>query len=83
MWYNLAMDQMVLPTNIVKKVGRLSKELEAVKKEIKRAVKIPKSQAWFWSKAWQRKEKVADRAIKEGRVKTFSSVEELVKDLRT
>lgn len=31
------MDQIVVPTNILKKVERLSKELEAVKKEIKRA----------------------------------------------
>ena len=34
------MDQIVIPTNIVKKVERLSKELEAIKKEIKKAVKV-------------------------------------------
>lgn len=75
------MDQIILPTNIVKRVDKLSKELSAVKEEIKKAIKIPKSQAWFWSKAWQRKEKEADKAIKEGRVNTFSSAKDLVDSL--
>ncbi|MBI2327023.1 hypothetical protein HYU92_01785 [Candidatus Curtissbacteria bacterium] len=75
------MDQVILPTNIVKKVERLSKELEAVKKEIKKAIKIPKSQAWFWSGAWQKKEREADKAIKEGRVHSFSSAKDLVDNL--
>lgn len=77
------MEQIVIPINIVKKVERLTKELAAVKKEIKRAVKVPKSQAWFWSKAWQAKERVADRDLKQGKTKTFSSVEELIKDLHS
>lgn len=77
------MDQMVLPTNIVKKVEKLSRELEAVKKEIKRAVKIPKSQAWFWSQEWQKKEKAANTDIKQGRTRTFSSVSELLGDLHS
>ena len=75
------MDQIVLPTNIIRKVNKLSRELEVVKKEIKKAVKISKDQAWFWSKNWQAKEKVADKAIKEGKTKTFSSMERLVNDL--
>lgn len=75
------MDQMVIPTNIVKKVERLTKELEAVKKEIKNAVKVSKSQAWFWSKSWQAKEKAADKAIKEGRIHRYSSVEDLIDGL--
>lgn len=79
--YNSVMDQIILPTNIVKKVERLSKELKAVKKEVAKAIKVPKSQAWFWSKAWQIKEKTADRALKEGKLKTFSSVKELLNDL--
>jgi len=77
------MEQIVIPTNIVKKVERLSKELSAVKREIKRAVRIPKSQVWFWSKRWQAKEKAADRTIKEGKVKTFSSAQELLRDLHS
>lgn len=75
------MDQIVIPTNIVKKVERLSRELESVKKEIRKAVKIPKTQAWFWSKGWQAKEKAADKALKEGRTHSYSSVEDLIEGL--
>jgi len=75
------MDQIILSTNIAKKVEKLSRELEVVKKEIKKAIKIPKSQAWFWSKSWQKKEKEADEAIKEGRVSIFSSAKDLVDNL--
>lgn len=77
------MDQIILPAEIVRKVERLSKELAVVRREIKMAVKVPKSQTWFWSKRWQAKEKAADRAIKEAKVKTFSSAEELLKDLHS
>ena len=72
-----------MPTNIVQKIKKLSRELERVKKEIKMAVKVPKSQAWFWSKPWQRKERAADQAIKSGRVRTFSSAKELIRDLHS
>lgn len=75
------MNQVILPTDVVKKVERLSKELAAVKKEIQRAIKISKSQGWFWAKSWQRREKAADKAIKEGKVRTFGSAEGLIKDL--
>ena len=75
------MDQIVIPTDIVKKVEKLSKELEIVKKEIKKAVKISKDQAWFWTKSWQAKERAADKAIKEGRVHTYSSVDDLIENL--
>ena len=77
------MDQVILPTEVIKRVEKLSRELEAVKKEIKKAVKIPKSQAWFWSQAWQKKEKAADRDIKQGKTRTFSSVGELLDDLHS
>lgn len=76
------MNQAILSTELVKKVEKLSKELAAVKREVKNAVRISKSQAWFWSKAWQKKEKEADKDIREGKVKSFSSVESLLKDLR-
>ena len=42
---------------------------------------VDKSQAYFWTNKWQEGEKEADEDIKAGRVKTFDSVEELVKDL--
>ena len=42
---------------------------------------VDKSQAYFSTKKWQEAEREADGDIKAGRVKTFDSVEELVKDL--
>jgi len=42
---------------------------------------VDKSQAYFWTKRWQKAEKEAAEDIKAGRVKTFESVDELIKDL--
>jgi len=42
---------------------------------------IDKSQAYFWTKRWQEGEREADEDIKAGRVKTFDSVDKLIKDL--
>jgi len=42
---------------------------------------VDKSQAYFWTKKWQEGERAADEDIKSGRVKTFDSVDELIKDL--
>ena len=52
-----------------------------------RAILVPKklvdkSQAYFWTAAWQRAEQEAEEDIKAGRVTTFDSVEELLEDLR-
>lgn len=41
-------------------------------------VKIPKSQAYFWTKEWQAAERRADDDIKRGRVKTFKSMKDLI-----
>ncbi len=40
-----------------------------------------KSQAYFWTKEWQAAEKKASEDIKAGRVKSFATVEELIKYL--
>jgi len=42
---------------------------------------VDKSQAYFWTRRWQEGEREADEDIKAGRVKTFDSVDELIKDL--
>jgi len=42
---------------------------------------VDKSQAYFWTKKWQEGERAAAEDIKAGRVKTFESVDELIKDL--
>ena len=42
---------------------------------------VDKSQAYFWTRKWQEGERAADEDIKAGRVKTFDSVDKLIKDL--
>jgi hypothetical protein len=42
---------------------------------------VDKSQAYFWTKRWQKGEREADEDMKAGRVKSFDSVGELIKDL--
>jgi hypothetical protein len=42
---------------------------------------VDKSQAYLWMRRWQEGEREADEDIKAGRVKTFDSVDELIKDL--
>ena len=42
---------------------------------------VDKGQAYFWTKEWQQGEREAGEDIKAGRVKTFDSVDELIKDL--
>jgi antitoxin PrlF len=42
---------------------------------------VDKSQAYFWTKRWQKGEKETAEDIKAGRVKTFESADELIKDL--
>jgi bifunctional DNA-binding transcriptional regulator/antitoxin component of YhaV-PrlF toxin-antitoxin module len=61
-------------------------DIVEIEVEEERAVLMPKklvdkSQAYFWTKRWQKGEKEAAEDIKAGRVKTFESVDELIKDL--
>ena len=42
---------------------------------------VDKSQAYFWTRRWQEGEREADEDIKAGRVKTFDSIDELIRDL--
>jgi len=42
---------------------------------------IPDDQAWYWTERWQKWEQQADDDIATGRVKKFSSVEDLLADL--
>jgi len=54
--------------------------------EIKVACKvnlIDPDQAWWWTEEWQKKEREAEKDIKEGKVKEFSKVEDLIKDLHS
>ena len=40
-------------------------------------------QAWFWTKEWQKKEKEVDEYIKKGKVKTFNTMNDLIKELKS
>ena len=39
------------------------------------------TQSWFWSKNWQKKEKQADKELKEKKYKKFKNAKDLIKDL--
>jgi len=78
--------QITLPASVRKQLGIEEGDLVEIEVEDERAVLMPKklvdkNQAYFWTKKWQEGEREADEDIKAGRVKTFDSVDELIKDL--
>jgi len=78
--------QITLPASVRERLGIEEGDLVEIDVEDERAVLIPKklvdkSQAYFWTKKWQEGERAADEDIKTGHVKTFDSVDELIKDL--
>lgn len=78
--------QITLPASVRKRLGIEEGDLVEIEVEDERAVLMPKklvdkNQAYFWTKRWQEGEREADEDIKEGRVKSFASVDELIKDL--
>ncbi|GAI20097.1 unnamed protein product [marine sediment metagenome] len=78
--------QITLPASVRKELGVEEGDLLEIEIIDEKAVLIPKklvdkSQAYFWTKEWQEAEKEASEDIKAGRVKTFDSAEELIKDL--
>lgn len=44
---------------------------------------VPKGQAWYWTKQWQRWEREADDEIAAGKMKGFDTVEKLIADLNS
>ncbi len=44
--------------------------------------RIDVDQLWFWTEAWQEKERRAEQAIKKGQVKRFEHVEDLLRELK-
>jgi AbrB family looped-hinge helix DNA binding protein len=78
--------QITLPASVRRQLGIEEGDLVEIEVEDERAVLTPKklvdkSQAYFWTRKWQEGEREADEDIKAGRVKTFDSVDELIKDL--
>jgi len=78
--------QITLPASVRKRLGIEEGDLVEIEVEDEKAVLIPKklvdkSQAYFWTKKWQAGERETDEDIEVGRVKSFDSVDELIKDL--
>jgi AbrB family looped-hinge helix DNA binding protein len=78
--------QITLPASVRERLGIEEGDLVEIDVEDERAVLIPKklvdkNQAYFWTRKWQEGERTADEDIKAGRVKTFGSVDELIKEL--
>jgi len=78
--------QITLPASVRRELGIAEGDLIEISVEDEKVVLMPKklidkNQAYFWTKKWQESEKEADEDIRIGRMKTFSSVEELLKEL--
>lgn len=64
--------------------GDLLKAKGLTREEVRVAAKaglIDPDQSYWWTEEWQGGERAAERDVRAGRVKTFSSVEELVSNL--
>jgi len=48
-----------------------------------RTIKVPRDQAWFWTKEWQEKERQADEDIAAGNFRDFESLDALMKELHS
>jgi antitoxin MazE len=46
-------------------------------------IKVPRDQAWFWTKEWQEKERRADEDISSGKFRDFDNLDALLKDLNS
>ena len=78
--------QIALPKDIVTKLGlHVNDYLDIRLKDHKIVVEpqlvIPKDQAYFYTKEWQKEEAEADEDIKKGRVTKTKSSKELFKEL--
>jgi antitoxin MazE len=46
-----------------------------------KTIKVPRDQAWFWTKEWQEKERQADEDIAAGNFRDFETLDALMKEL--
>ncbi len=61
--------------------AQLSTEIKDGKLILEPVVTVPKSQAWYWTPAWQVKVKASMKAIEEGNFTVLKSVKEARKRL--
>ena len=78
--------QITLPKNVREKLGVYEGDIVEIEIVGDNAVLIPKklvdkSQAYFWAKSWQAGEIQAEKDIKKGNVKVYSSATQLIKEL--
>jgi antitoxin MazE len=78
--------QITLPNDVVKKMklqegDNLDIEIEDDKIIIKPVIVIDRSQAWFWSQEWQKKEFEVDKQKSEGKIRKASNKNDLFKKL--
>jgi AbrB family looped-hinge helix DNA binding protein len=78
--------QITLPASVRERLGIEEGDLIEIDVEDETAVLTPKklidkSQAYFWTRNWQEGERTADEDIKARHVKTFGSVDELIREL--
>jgi antitoxin MazE len=74
--------QITLPSDVVKKMrlqegDNLDIAIEEDKIVIKPVIVIDRSQAWFWSKDWQKKELEVDKQKKGGKIQKVSDKKDL------
>jgi AbrB family looped-hinge helix DNA binding protein len=78
--------QVTLPVSVRRELGIQEGDIIEVMVNDEKAILLPKkiidkSQSYFWTKEWQEAEREASRDIAAGRVKTFETTEELIKEL--
>lgn len=79
--------QVTIPKNIMEKLDLKKGDTITIKLRgdeiiLKPVVMIDKSQAWFWSKEWQKEEREVEEDIKAGRIKSFENTNDLMKELK-
>jgi len=80
--------QITLPREIIKKLNiktgdTLEVKLEGDKIVVTPVLIIDRSQAWFWSKQWQDKEREVEEDIGEGRLTSAENINDLLKNCKT
>jgi AbrB family looped-hinge helix DNA binding protein len=80
--------QVTLPSDVRRRLQIEEGDLMEISVEGEKVMMTPKrlidkSQAYFWTEAWQRAEREAEVDIKAGRVKAFDTLEDLLRDLES
>lgn len=77
--------------DLLEKASRLAREISRGEVKLtklaiptlKRPKHIPKDEEWFWSEAWQKGEREANKALANGDYEIFESADDLIKELHS